>query len=81
MVVFVVFDCGGLFNVFDFYMKKLVVFLVVKGKVDICKLVIENIKIFSECLGFFVDELNIVVMDCVCYKDLIVEICVIGVCI
>lgn len=68
MVVLVIFEKGGLLVVLDVYMKKLAVLVVVKNYVDINKLVIENFKIILECMDCVVEELVVVVMDCLCYK-------------
>lgn len=74
MAVLAISERGGLFAAPDFYMKKLAAPPAAKGKVDINKSATENLKILSECLGRFIEELVVVVMKRERHNDLIKEI-------
>ncbi len=78
MAVLAASDRGGLFNAPDFYMNKLAAPPSAKGKVDIRKTPMENLKILSECLGLALSDLTVVVMDRTRHKSLISEIRSVG---
>jgi fructose-1,6-bisphosphatase II / sedoheptulose-1,7-bisphosphatase len=74
MAVLAASERGGLFNAPDFYMNKLAAPPAARGKVDIRKGTVENLRILSDCLGLAMEELVIVCMDRARHKSLIAEI-------
>ncbi|NEO57842.1 MAG: class II fructose-bisphosphatase [Okeania sp. SIO3B5] len=74
MAVLAISEKGGLLAAPDVYMKKLAAPAVAKNHVDINKSATENLKIISECMERYVEELVVVVMDRPRHKELINEI-------
>ena len=63
IAVMAVSEAGGLLHAPDTYMEKLVVGPPAKGKVDLDRPVVENLKIIAKALNRDVDDLTVVILD------------------
>lgn len=80
LIVIVMVLCGMLLYVFDVYMEKLVIgFGYVKDVVSFDMLFVECVCVLVKVCGVKDSDIIVCILECLCYEDLIVEVCLIGV--